>query len=99
VSTGGANYPVRKFFFLKGAWVETILFSNIVSFYAVETVSKYYNLPKNCLSDGTVSGLLLHFYEQQHITKPQYEAKKLEMMLAVKREQLVFSIIILRYTI
>ncbi|KAJ7816280.1 hypothetical protein B0H14DRAFT_3148667 [Mycena olivaceomarginata] len=61
---------------------------NIVSFYAVETVSKYYNLPKNCLSDGTVSDLLLHFYEQQHITKPQYEAKKLEMMLAVKREQL-----------
>jgi hypothetical protein len=64
----------------------------MVSFYAVESVSKYYNLAGDCLSDGTVSDLLRYFYEQRHITKAQFEAKKFDMMLVVKHTELVFTI-------
>ncbi|KAJ7745177.1 hypothetical protein B0H14DRAFT_3514606 [Mycena olivaceomarginata] len=60
----------------------------MVSFYAVESVSKYYNLAGDCLSDGTVFDLLCYFYKQRHITKAQFEAKKFDMMLVVKHTEL-----------
>jgi hypothetical protein len=63
----------------------------MVSFYAVETTTKYFLLTQANISDGTISDLLAHYFHQQHISKAQYEAKTINMMLVVKREQLVFT--------
>ncbi|KAF8164041.1 hypothetical protein K438DRAFT_1775736 [Mycena galopus ATCC 62051] len=57
---------------------------SMITFYAVESVTKYYNLTQSKITNDTVSDLLLHFFEQRHITKAQFEAKQLELKLVVK---------------
>ncbi|KAF7346249.1 hypothetical protein MSAN_01852000 [Mycena sanguinolenta] len=69
----------------------------MVSFYAVETATKYYNLDPTYLTGGTISDLLRHFYDQRHISKALFEAKKMDMMLVVKHDDLTLrSTVILR---
>ncbi|KAF8182785.1 hypothetical protein K438DRAFT_1767220 [Mycena galopus ATCC 62051] len=62
---------------------------SMITFYAVESVTKYYNHTQSKITNGTVSDLLLHFFEQRHITKTQFEAKQLELKLVVKATDLV----------
>ncbi|KAJ7207274.1 hypothetical protein GGX14DRAFT_396679 [Mycena pura] len=64
------------------------IYRTMVSFYAVETTTKYFLLTQGNISDGTISDLLAHYFHQQHISKAQYEAKTINMMLVVKRERL-----------
>ncbi|KAJ6505038.1 hypothetical protein C8R45DRAFT_1181007 [Mycena sanguinolenta] len=61
---------------------------SMVTFYAIETTTKYFNIDPNYLARGTISDLLRHFYEQRHISKVLFEAKKIEMRLVVKHNDL-----------
>ncbi|KAJ6499850.1 hypothetical protein DFH09DRAFT_1336327 [Mycena vulgaris] len=57
--------------------------SQMITFYASETVTKYFNIPEDNLTDGTVSDLLLYLKLNRHVTDAQFEAKQVELKLSV----------------
>jgi hypothetical protein len=62
----------------------------MVSFFAVESASKYYALPLKSTTEGAVADFLLHFFEEQHINKNQFDAKQVELKLILRTKDLVF---------
>ncbi|KAJ6579717.1 hypothetical protein DFH09DRAFT_1446198 [Mycena vulgaris] len=50
--------------------------------------AKYYCLSQSNLSEGTVSDLLLYYYNERHITKIQFDAKSMELKFAVNHSSL-----------
>lgn len=62
----------------------------MVTFYAVESATKFYCLSEASLTTGTVFDLLTHYYNQSHLTKAQFDSKNMQIQLQVKREELVF---------
>ncbi|KAJ7474430.1 hypothetical protein B0H11DRAFT_2282268 [Mycena galericulata] len=61
---------------------------HMVNFYAQETVTRYYNIDENQLTEGTVSDFLRYFRVKGHISVAQYEAKQLELKLVVDESTL-----------
>ncbi|KAJ6472950.1 hypothetical protein DFH09DRAFT_1110044 [Mycena vulgaris] len=55
----------------------------MITFYASETVTKYFNIPKDNLTDGTVSDLLLYLKLNRHVTDAQFETKQVQLELPV----------------
>ncbi|KAJ6520576.1 hypothetical protein DFH09DRAFT_1426935 [Mycena vulgaris] len=60
----------------------------MITFHAVESAAKYYCLSQSNLSEGTVSDLLLYYYNERHITKIQFDAKSMELKFAVNHSSL-----------
>ncbi|KAJ6579248.1 hypothetical protein DFH09DRAFT_1447600 [Mycena vulgaris] len=61
----------------------------MITFHAVESAAKYYCLSQSNLSEGTVSDLLLYYYNERHITKIQFDAKSMELKFAVNHSSLI----------
>ena len=60
----------------------------MVRFYAVESIQRFYIISERVM-EGTLSGLLKHYFDQGYISPAQYASKRLEIKLVVRSEQLV----------
>lgn len=61
----------------------------MITFYAHESATKYYNIPEDNLINGTVYDLLRYFRSKGHVSSAQFDAKQLELKLVVKDSDLV----------
>ncbi|KAJ6485294.1 hypothetical protein DFH09DRAFT_1291645 [Mycena vulgaris] len=64
------------------------IFPQMITFHAAGSAAKYYCLSQSNFSEGTVSDLLLYYYNERHITKIQFDAKSMELKFAVNHSAL-----------